>query len=74
MLLLHFRSPFWIDFDFSTFFFLGRAFPPSVPFPLTMALRQPWDGTGTALGMPWNGTDYFFETEQFIPATVGGIN
>ena len=28
-----FRSPFWVHVGFSTFFFLGRAFPPSSVLP-----------------------------------------
>ena len=40
MFLLHFQNPFWVDFGFSTFFFLGRAFPPSLPLSGEVASLQ----------------------------------
>ena len=42
MFLLHFRNPFWVDFGFSTFFFLGRAFPASLSLPVA----SPWISSG----------------------------
>ena len=45
MFLHHLRSPFWADFGFSTFFFLGMAFstflaPPMLDLSSNQAIKQ----------------------------------
>ena len=44
MFLLHFRTPFWVDFGFSSFFFLGNAFPQSSVLPPYAEDPRVWRG------------------------------